>query len=141
MIITHSGELLAFRLTPGTVDDRKALINMAEGISGKLFADKGYLAPWLSESLAQQPVELITTLRKNMKPMARSLFDPALLSRRSLVETVFDELKNLCQIEHSRHRSMANFVVNLLSGLIAYCFMPIKPTLNLKIVNTLTSTS
>jgi hypothetical protein len=48
-----------------------------------------------------------------------------------LVETVFDELKNLCQIQHTRHRLHANFIVNLMSGIVAYCLMPNKPQLSL----------
>ena len=43
------------------------------------------------------------------------------------METVFDELKNLCQIEHTRHRSLSNFAVNLMAGIVAYCLQPVKP--------------
>ena len=50
---------------------------------------------------------------KNMKPVQRTDFEKAILRRRSLIETVFDQLKNLWQIEHTRHHSMANFIVNL----------------------------
>jgi transposase len=135
VVINHSGELIAFRLTPGNVDDRKALAKMADNIHGKLFADKGYIAQWLSQMFSEQQCELITTLRKNMKAVTRSAFDNAILSRRGLVETVFDELKNLCQIEHSRHRSVGNFIVNLLGGLIAYCLMPKKPSLSITTTN------
>jgi hypothetical protein len=53
------------------------------------------------------------------------------LRGRSIIETINDQLKNISQIEHSRHRSVANFFVNLLSGLIAYCLQPKKPSLNL----------
>jgi hypothetical protein len=70
--------------------------------------------------------------KKNMREMTHSDFDKALLRKRSLVETVFDQLKNLCQIEHSRHRSPANFLVNLLAGLVAYCLAPKKPKLSLQ---------
>ncbi|MGP9750531.1 transposase, partial [Psychrobacter sp. AOP31-B2-9] len=72
---------------------------------------------------------LITKLRRNMKPQLLEPMDEALLNHRSLVETVFGELKNLCQIEHSRHRSVTGFITNLLSGLIAYCWFPYKPTI------------
>lgn len=68
-----------------------------------------------------------------MKTLTHSLFDQAVLRRRSLIETVFDELKNLCQFEHTRHRSPINFGVNLLAGIIAYCLMPNKPPLPLNI--------
>ena len=58
--------------------------------------------------------------------------DNLLLRKRSLIETVNDFLKNICQIEHTRHRSPVNFLVNLLAGLAAYSFIPKKPLLNLK---------
>lgn len=60
------------------------------------------------------------------------LQDKLLLRKRALIETVNDELKNICQIEHTRHRSFENFLSNLLSGLIAYSFMPKKPTLRVQ---------
>ena len=60
--------------------------------------------------------------------------DKILLKKRALIETVNDELKNICQIEHTRHRSFVNFISNLISGLIAYHFLPKKPSLNLDII-------
>lgn len=121
VIINHLGELLGIKLTPGNVDDRQPLPVLCTALFGKLYADKGYLAQWLTEKLRNQGVALITKLRKNMKPIEHSAFDQALLRRRSLIETVFDQLKNLCQIEHSRHRSVHNFLANLMAGVVAYC--------------------
>src|SRR5512144_2559434 len=89
---------------------------LCQGLFGHLCADKGYIARWLSEALAAQGLHLITTLKKNMKPVDYTVFEKALLRRRALIETVFDELKNLCQIEHTRHRSVFNFSVNLMAG-------------------------
>jgi transposase len=131
-VINHLGELLSIKLTSGNVDDRKPLPGLCETLFGKLYADKGYLSKALTESLRQQGIELITKVRKNMKPVVHSDFDHALLRKRSLVETVFDELKNLCYIEHTRHRSVANFMTNLMAGIIAYCLEPSKPALSLK---------
>lgn len=131
VVINHQGELLRIKLTPGNVDDRKPIPDLCAQLFGKLYADKGYLAKWLTEQLQSKGIELITKLRKNMKPVARSAFDQALLRQRSLVETVFDELKNLCQIEHTRHRSLTNFLVNLMAGVVAYCLFPYKPSLPL----------
>ena len=61
--------------------------------------------------------------------------DKIILKKRALIETVNDELKNICQVEHTRHRSFENFITNLLSGLIAYSFFPKKPSLNLDIID------
>jgi len=107
--INHQGELLSIKVTPGNVDDRKPVAFLCRGLIGKVFADKGYVARWLVDLLRARQMELITKVRKNMKPVQHSPFDQALLRRRSLIETVFDELKNLCQVEHTRHRSHTNF--------------------------------
>ena len=66
-----------------------------------------------------------------MKQKLMYLKDKVLLRKRSLIETVNDQLKNISQIEHSRHRSVSNFLVNLLGGLTAYSHQSKKPCLNL----------
>ncbi|MBR8715146.1 IS982 family transposase IS195 [Porphyromonas levii] len=77
---------------------------------------------------------MITKIKKNMKNSLMSLYDKILLRKRAIIETVNDLLKNVCQIEHTRHRCVNKFVVNLVSGLIAYNLMPKKPQLNLEII-------
>ena len=129
--INHRGELLSMKVTPGNVDDRKPVAQLCRNLFGRVYTDKGYVAQWLVERLRQQQVQFITKVRKNMKPVQHSSFDQALLRRRSLIETVFDELKNLCQVEHTRHRSYGGFLVNLMAGIIAYCLAPNKPRLPL----------
>src|SRR5512144_1133992 len=136
-IINSQGELIRLKLAPGNVDDRKPLVHLCQGLFGHLFADKGYITQRLTRHLAGQDIQLITTRRKNMKPVPRTDFEKALLRRRCLIETVFDELKNLCQIEPTRHRSVSNFLVNLMAGLVAYCVSDHKPTLKLIRVNAL----
>lgn len=66
-----------------------------------------------------------------MKAKELSFFDRAMLSKRFIIETINDQLKNISQIEHSRHRSLHGFMLNLLSGLIAYCHKEDKPALNI----------
>ena len=83
----------------------------------------------LSESLFSRGLQLITRVKKKMKNVLISLFDKALLKKRALIETVNDQLKNISQIEHSRHRCVFNFISNVLCGLIAYCFQPKKPSI------------
>ena len=58
--------------------------------------------------------------------------DSVILRKRSIIETINDELKNMAQVEHSRHRSFHNFVNNLMAGIAAYCFFPKKPMLRLE---------
>lgn len=132
LVVNDRGELLQFCITPGNVDDRKPVINLAKKLFGKLFGDKGYISKNLARSLREMfDLQLITKLRANMKNQLMLFSDRILLRRRAIVETVIDQLKNISQIEHSRHRSVANFFVNVLCGLIAYCHQPHKPSLGL----------
>ena len=134
LIVNERGELLAFGLTSGNVDDRKPvpeMVGQVEDLFGKLFGDRGYIAQWLHDALWEEGVELITCLRSNMKNRLVPLWDKLMLRKRSLIETINDQLKNISQVEHSRHRSVVNFAVNLLAGLIAYVHQPKKPSLKL----------
>jgi transposase len=127
--INHHGELLSIKLTLGNIDDRKPLAFLCRRLFGRVYADKGYVARWLVDLMRARHMDFITKVRKNMKPVRHTPFDEALLKRKALIQTVFDELKNLCQVEHTRHRSHTNFIVNLMSGIIAYCLMRSKPRL------------
>lgn len=131
LIINEKGEILSFTITQANVDDREPLKNegFLKGIFGKLFADKGYISKKIADILFVDGVHLITQLKNNMKNCLMTLSDKILLRKRSVIETVNDELKNMCQIEHSRHRSIGNFFTNLISGLIAYSFFPKKPSI------------
>ena len=131
LVISEQGELLGVNITPGNVDDRKPLPRLAKRLWGKLFGDRGYISQALFEELFEQDLQLITRLKKNMKNKLMPLFDKLLLRKRALIETVFDQLKNICQIEHTRHRSVTNFLVNLLAGLIAYTYQEKKSALDL----------
>jgi hypothetical protein len=131
LVINDRGELLAVQLTPGNVDDRKPVPDLVKGLFGKLFADKGYISQTLFETLYGDGLALITKLRKNMKQRLLPVFDKLMLRKRALIESVNDQLKNISQIEHSRHRSVVGFMVNLVAGLIAYTYQAKKPSLNL----------
>lgn len=127
LIINHLGQLMAVHISAGNFDDRKALKKMFRELKGKIFGDKGYISHKLFEELFEQGLELITTLRKNMKFKNRSTIDKILLRKRAVIESVNDLMKNYFQIEHSRHRSVPGFVLNALAALIAYSFYPTKP--------------
>jgi len=131
LVVNEQGELIGVRLTPGNVDDRQPVPGLAKRLFGKLLGDKGYLSASLRDDLREQGVELITSLRRNMKPQLLPLQDKLWLRCRSIIETINDQLKNISQIEHSRHRSVDNFFVNLIAGLIAYCRRGKKPSVQL----------
>ena len=130
LVVNDWGEILNFQLTPANVDDRKVVPELTEGIVGKIFGDKGYISEKLSKTLQKKGLQLITRLKKNMKNKLMLLSDKMKLRKRGLIESVNDQLKNLCQIEHTRHRKVANFMVNLVAGLIAYTYQPLKPSLD-----------
>jgi hypothetical protein len=132
LVVNDQGELISFTLTPGNVDDRRPVPDLARDLWGKLFGDKGYLSGPLAAQLLEQGLELITHVRRNMAPRFQSDLDRIFLRKRAIVETIADQLKNISQIEHTRHRSPLNFVVNVLAGLIAYTFQPKKPSLHLE---------
>lgn len=131
LVINDKGEIMAFKLTAGNVDDRTPVPDLVKYLTGKLIGDKGYISQELFKKLFENGLQLVTRLKKNMKNKLMPLIDKILLRKRSLVETVNDQLKNISQIEHTRHRSIWNFMVNILGALAAYCLQPKKPSLNL----------
>jgi IS5 family transposase len=131
LIINDKGELLAFKLTPANTDDRQPVPDLTQDLIGKLFGDRGYISQQLFEELYERGLQLITRRKKNMKQQLMSLIDKILLRKRAVIESVNDQLKNISQIEHSRHPSVFNFLVNLLAGLVAYTYQPKKPSLDL----------
>jgi len=94
--------------------------------------DRGYISQALAEQLfTTQGIALITKVRQNMRERVLAATDKLLLRKRAIIESVNDQLKNICQIEHTRHRSPYNFLAHLLAGLVAYCHQPKKPSLHL----------
>ena len=71
----------------------------------------------------------------SLKKWIMTIGDRILLRKRALIETINDELKNMAQIEHSRHRSVVGFTVNLMAGLAAYSFFPKKPMIDVERVS------
>jgi hypothetical protein len=130
-VIKDRGERLNVRLAPGNVDDCKPVPDLVQKLFGKLYGDKGYIFQLLVKLLRQTiGVQMITKLKPNSKSrLLMPLMDRILLRRRAIVESVIDQLKNISQIEHSRHRSVANFMVSLMCGLIAFALQPKKPSL------------
>lgn len=130
IVINELGQIIDFQLTQANVDDRTPLKNgnLLKKIWGKLYGDKGYLGKEFFNIVFENGIHLVTGLRKNMKNQLMSLYDKIMLRKRSIIETINDQLKNICMIEHSRHRSFHNFVNNILAGIVAYSFLPKKPS-------------
>jgi hypothetical protein len=139
LVTNDQGQVVDFMLTPGNVDDRKPLKveRFIKKLWGKLYGDKGYIGKELFKNLFFKGVHLVTKLKKNMKSSSITpVMDAILLRKRAVCETIIDQLKNICQVEHSRHRSPKNFLTNLFSALIAYNFSDKKPSLKLNFIDT-----
>ena len=138
LIINDKGEILSFFLSKGNVDERdaKAITHVTQEIFGKLFGDKGDISKALSDLLFGNGIQLITAVRRNMKSKALSNEEKLLLRKRSVIETVNDELKNICQVEHTRHRSISGFLLNIMGEIAAYSFFPKKPSIKKDIEET-----
>jgi hypothetical protein len=132
LIINDRGEILSFLLTTGNVADVTVLEKLSKGIVGKLFGDMGYISSKVAKKLLEQGLRLFTNLRSNMKQKFIPLRDKLLLRKRFIIETINDQLKNISQIEHTRHRGIGNFLVNILGGIAAYTHQSKKPSLNLQ---------
>ena len=131
MIINHLGEIISFYITPGNVSDgdKEVLQKTTKNIFGKLVADRGYLGRF--KDLYDRGITLIHGIRSNMKNKLILLFDKFLLRQRGIIETIFGILKTDFNLEHSRHRSVKGFFINIFTALAAYAFRPEKPMVNL----------
>lgn len=136
IIINDRGEIISFVITQGNIDDREPLSidSFVQKVSGKLYADRGYISQKLKEILFVDGIHFVYKMRNNMKGGEIPLTDRIMLRKRAVIESVNDELKNICQIEHTRHRSFTNFITNLIAGLLAYSFLPKKPAIKVDIV-------
>lgn len=131
VICDHRGELVACQITPGNVDDRAPVPAMADDLYGKLFGDKGYISKTLFDELFARGLQLITGIRANMKNKLMPLFDKLVLRKRSMIESINNQLKNVFQVEHTRHRSVINGFVNMIAALVAFTHHDSKPCLKL----------
>jgi hypothetical protein len=126
LVVNDRGDILNFSLTAGNVDDRVPTEKLCQGIIGKLFGDRGYVSEPLFKRLLEKGIFFFTSVKKNMKNKLVHTIDKLLHRKRAVIETINDHLKNVCQVEHSRHRSVNNCLVNLLSSMVAYQLLPKK---------------
>lgn len=130
-VINDQGEITGFALTAGNIDDRDpdVIDRITRGLFGKLFGDRGYISQKLFLNLLERGIQLITKLKRNMPNKLMPLEDKLLLRKRGIIESVGNLLKNLCNLEHTRHRSVKGFFCNILSCIAAYAFHESKPSL------------
>ena len=135
LVVNECGEILHFVFSPGNIDDRneKVMGKLTQKLFGKLFGDKGYLSSKLFEFLWDKGIHMMTKLKRNMKNILMPIIDKLLLRKRTLIESINDQLKNISQLEHTRHRSPINAMVNWISALVAYSYQEKKPSINFAI--------
>ena len=134
LVTNDRGELLDLCFTAGNVDDRKPVdaLAVSAALFGRLVGDKGYISKDLFGRLFARGLRLITRIKSNMRNCLMPLFDKLLLRKRAIIETIIDQLKNVCQVEHARHRSPANYFADVIAGLVAYTYGDKLPSLNLR---------
>ena len=130
-VINHKGQVMALKITPGNTADSTVLDEITRQLTGKMYADKGYIGRELFSKLWQRGLHLITGIRRNMRNHLMPLADKLMLRKRFLIETVLNILKSEMGLEHSRHRSVINAMVHVLSCLVAYAFRPGKPSISM----------
>ena len=128
MIINDIGQIMAIKITKGNVDDRTPVAELTKKLKGSIYGDKGYIGADLFKALYKRGLKLITGIRKNMKNYLIDLADKKLLRKRFYIETIFGFLKNSMNLEHTRHRSPINFLINVIAALAAYSLTKGKPT-------------
>ena len=135
LVVNECGEILHFVFSPGNIDDRNENVmgKLTQKLFGKLFGDKGYLSNKLFEFLWDKGIHMMTKLKRKMKNILMPIIDKLLLRKRALIESINDQLKNISQLEHTRHRSPMNAMVNWISALVAYSYQEKKPSINFAI--------
>jgi hypothetical protein len=131
LVCNHEGELIDCKFTAGNVDDRQPVPDLVKNLFGKLFGDKGYISQTLFEKLLTHGLQLVTGIKKTMKNKLLDLFDKIMLRKRSLIESINNQLKNVFQLEHTRHRNPVNGFVNMIAAVIAYTHHTNKPSIDL----------
>jgi len=120
LIVTQFGHPIMFNLTKGNVDDRNVCMSFFSKIVGDLYGDRGYIGQEFSRKLKAKTIRIVTYLRAKMRPQLVTEKDVKNLKKRNRIEGVFNVLKNNLNLQHTRHRSKANFAVNIVSSLCAF---------------------
>ena len=130
LMVNAFGEIVKVMFTKGNVADNNigTMLKLFEKLRGLVFADKGFIHQKAFDSLFKNGLQLVTGIKNNMKNKLMSMNHKLLLKKRGMIESVNDILKTVCDIEHTRHRSPINAVLNVFAGLCAYTFLERLPS-------------
>lgn len=134
LIINHTSEVIAVKITKGNVDDRKPLHVMTADLIGNLYADKGYIGKEHFVRLYRKGLKLIVGIKRNMKNRLVIMKEKIMHRKRFIIETIFDYMKNKMNLEHSRHRSPINAFTHIIATIVAFALMENKPRINTPIL-------
>lgn len=128
LVINNLGEIISFDLTPGNVADNNQglLKKLFDKLEGCIVGDKGYLSK-LFAFFYEHGLHLLTKPRKNMKNKLLLPRDHKLIKKRGVIESVFDILTSICDLEHTRHRKPINAFTHIFAALVAYQHLDKKP--------------
>ncbi len=131
IIIDRKGNLMNIMFTKGNVHDVSVVEKLSSFFRGLIIGDRGYISDNLFKRLHKKGITLVTGIKRNMKNVLIGTYEKMLLKKRSIIETVFGNLKEIFMIEHHRHRSCINMFIHIISTLISYQLKPSKPSLSL----------
>jgi hypothetical protein len=131
LVVNAFGEIVKVAFTTANVADNnlQQMLKLFSKLEGLVFADKGFINQNAMQELFKNGLHLITGIRANMKNKLMLLSHKLLLRKRGMIESVNDILKTVCDIEHTRHRSPVNAVINVFAGLCAYTYLERFPSI------------
>jgi len=131
LVVNAFGEIVKVAFTAANVADNnlQQMLQLFNQLQGVVFADKGFINQPVAAQLLQKGLHLITGIRANMKNKLMRMEHKLLLRKRGMIESVNDILKTVCDIEHTRHRSPINAVINVFAALCAYTFLDRLPSI------------
>ncbi len=131
IVINAYGELIRTFITPANQADNnvKTIRRLFKGLTGFIYADKGFINQNMVAEFINKGLRIVTGIRTNMKNKLVEMNHKLLLKKRGVIESVNDILKTVCDIEHTRHRSPVNMLVNTYAALVAYTWLERKPNI------------
>ena len=131
LVVNAFGEIIKVMFTGAYIADNdiQQMMKLFDKLQGWAFADKGFINQSALEQLLQKGLQLITGIRTNMKNRLMNFTQKLLLKKRGIIESIHDILKSVCYIEHTRHRSPINAVLNIFTGICAYTFLERLPSI------------
>jgi len=131
LVVNAFGEIIKVMFTGANVADNNIdqMVKLFDKLQGWLFADKGFINQSAFEQLLQKGLQVVTGIRTNMKNKLMNFNQKLLLKKRGMIESINDILKTVCDIEHTRHRSPINALLNIFAGICAYTFLERLPNI------------